>query len=79
MATETLEVTFDKTVVVELDRLVRAQVLPDRDLAIQDAVKEKLRRLRHAAFADECAKLDPAEEKALADEGFRGGAPWPEY
>lgn len=36
--------------------------------------------LRHARFDEECAKLDPSEERALAEEGLAAGlADWPEY
>lgn len=36
--------------------------------------------LRRARFDEECAKLDPAEERALAEEGLAGDlANWPEY
>jgi hypothetical protein len=36
--------------------------------------------LRHARFDDECAKLDPAGERALAEEGLAADlAHWPEY
>jgi hypothetical protein len=37
-------------------------------------VAEKLGRLARTRLARECAKLDPQEEKALAEEGL-GGAP----
>lgn len=36
--------------------------------------------LRRARFDEECAKLDPAEERALAEEGLAVDlADWPEY
>jgi hypothetical protein len=36
--------------------------------------------LHRARFDDECAKLDPAEERALAEEGLAADlADWPEY
>lgn len=39
-----------------------------------------LERLERSRVARECAKLEPALEKALADEGRRGElAEWPEY
>jgi hypothetical protein len=30
----------------------------------------KLNRMRNARLVKECAKLDPVEEKAMAEEGF---------
>jgi hypothetical protein len=48
---------------------------PDPDL-----VSEEESALRRARFNDECAKLDPAEERALAEEGLAADlADWPEY
>jgi len=41
-----------------------------RTLAIQDAVAEKLARMKRSRLAAECAKLDPEFENALADEGL---------
>jgi hypothetical protein len=38
--------------------------------AIQEAVQEKLDRLKQSHLAEECAKLDPAFEKAMAEEGM---------
>ena len=37
---------------------------------IQEAVSEKLNRMRHSRLARECAKLDPEAEKAMAEEGL---------
>jgi Arc/MetJ-type ribon-helix-helix transcriptional regulator len=52
----------------------------NRSQAIEAALAEKLARLAKTRLAQECAKLDPAEEKALAEEGLAGSAEtWPEY
>jgi hypothetical protein len=43
-------------------------------------VAEKIKRLSKTRLARECAKLDPKEERALAEEGLAGsGVTWPEY
>ena len=53
---------------------------PNRSQAIQDALDEKLARLAHSRLAEECAKLDPGLEQALAEEGMDGElAEWPDY
>ena len=53
---------------------------PNRSQAIQEALDEKLSRLSHSRLAQECAKLDPDFEEALAEEGMGGElAEWPEY
>ena len=64
----------------EVDALVKKRMFPNRSRAIQEAVKEKLSRLNHSLLAQECAKLDPEYEKALADEGLKEDlSEWPEY
>ena len=53
---------------------------PYRSQAIQEAVKEKLARIKRTRLAKECAKLDPTFEKAMADEGLTEDlSQWPEY
>ena len=63
-----------------LDRLVKAQVFPNRSQAIQLAIDEKLARMDKSRLARECAKANPAHEKAMAEEGMPWElAEWPEY
>ena len=63
-----------------LDRLVRNQTFLNRSQAIEAALTDKLDRLDRVRLARECGKLDPAEEKELADEGFAEDVSrWPEY
>jgi Arc/MetJ-type ribon-helix-helix transcriptional regulator len=73
-------ITLEKETLRELDGLVARQVFPNRSRAIQSAVQEKLKRLRGSRLAIECAKLDKAEERALAEEGFDADMrEWPEF
>jgi Arc/MetJ-type ribon-helix-helix transcriptional regulator len=73
-------ITIDQALLVKLDRLVQEGKYPSRSRAIQAAVAEKLTRLERSRLAVECAKLDPLEEQALADEGIGGAlGEWPEY
>ena len=51
---------------------------PNRSQAIQTAVREKVERWNHTRLAEEAAKLNPKEERALAEERFTGDA-WPEF
>ncbi len=75
-----LAVTLDTALLKDLDHLVARRQFANRSQAIETAVAEKLARLAHARLARESAKLDPQEEKALAEEGVRGSAEsWPEY
>ena len=80
MARIKVAVSLDEYTLQRLDRLVAEAVSPSRSQAIQVAVEEKLTRLEQDRLARERAKLDPAFEKALAEEGMsEDAAEWPEY
>jgi Arc/MetJ-type ribon-helix-helix transcriptional regulator len=80
LAKTKLAVTLDSALVRELDQLVSKRRFANRSQAVEVAVAEKLQRLAKARLARECAKLDPAEERALAEEGLAGSREtWPEY
>ena len=73
-------ISLDESTLGRLDKLVERAVFPNRSQAIQEAVEEKLARLNRSRLARECAKLDPAFEKALAEEGLsEDSSEWPEY
>ena len=72
--------TIEEETLGKLDRLVSSKVFPNRSKAIQEAIQEKLTRVNKSRLARECAKLDPAVEKAIAEEGFSQEIDqWPEY
>lgn len=80
MGKSKVAISLDESTLDRLDKLVQKQVFPNRSQAIQEAVAEKLARLERSRLARECAKLDPAFEKALAEEGLSEDlAEWPEY
>jgi len=80
MAAQKIVISMDRELLAELDRLVAENVFANRSGAIQVALQEKLDRMRRSRLARECAKLDPAEEQAMAEEGMAPGlAAWPEY
>ena len=80
MPTAKVAISLDHAVLERLDHLVERRVFPNRSKAIQQAVEEKLGRLERARLARECAKLDPAFEQALAEEGMSEElGEWPEY
>ena len=73
-------ITMEESTLRRLDVLVRQRVFPNRSQAIQSAVEEKLERMDRSRLARECAKLDPAFERALAEEGMSEDLrQWPEY
>lgn len=80
MDTAKVAISINKQTLERVDRLVKSQVFPSRSRAIQEAVEEKLNRLEHNRLAAQCAKLNPAAEKALAEEGLSEElVQWPEY
>jgi len=80
VSTQKVAITLEEKTLTKLDRLVKARVFPNRSKAIQEAVEEKLNRIDRSRLARECAKLDPEEEKRLAEEGLSLElSRWPEY
>jgi metal-responsive CopG/Arc/MetJ family transcriptional regulator len=80
MGKEKIAITLDEEFVGELDRLVNERVFQNRSQAIQEAVSEKLLRIRKSRLALECSKLEPIFEKAMAEEGLTEDMnQWPEY
>ena len=80
MAKAKIAVTLDGPVLNRLDRVVQGGHFTNRSQAIETAVREKLDRLEHRRLAAQCAKLDPAAEQAIAEEGFGAdAASWPAY
>lgn len=80
MSTAKIAITIEEDVLGQLDKLVSSNVFPNRSKAIQEAIKEKLSRVNRSRLARECAKLNPAIEKVIAEEGFsREIEGWPEY
>ena len=72
--------TIDADLLEQVDALVSQQRFRNRSQAIEAALADKLRRLARTRLARESAKLDPAQEKRLADEGLADVLDsWPEY
>jgi Arc/MetJ-type ribon-helix-helix transcriptional regulator len=73
-------VTLEPESVAALDRLVAEKAFPSRSQAVQEAIDSLVAWKTGHRLAAECAKLDPAEEVALAEEGLAEEASeWPEY
>src|SRR5437763_10332070 len=75
-----IAVSLDAATLARLDRLVARGVFPNRSRAVEEAIAEKLARLERGRLARECANLDPAFEKALAEEELSADLDtWPPY
>jgi len=68
-------VTLDQKTVADLDRWVREGRYPNRSRALQSAVDLLSEREKRSRLARELAKLNPEEEKRMAEEGL-GDASW---
>jgi Arc/MetJ-type ribon-helix-helix transcriptional regulator len=80
MAKAKVAVTLERSTLARLDKLVGSARFVNRSQAIEIAVEEKLERLERGRLAQECAKLDPKSEQALADLGLDADAEaWPKY
>ena len=75
-----IAITLDKQSIGELDRLVKEDVFQNRSQAIQEAISEKLLRLKKTRLIVESTKLELAFERKLAEEGLAMDVKeWPEY
>jgi metal-responsive CopG/Arc/MetJ family transcriptional regulator len=72
--------TLDVDLVERVDELVANKRFRNRSQAIEAALADKLERLARTRLARESAKLNPHEEKRLAEEGLADALDsWPEY
>lgn len=72
-----IAVTLDRRTVADLDRWVKEGKYPNRSRALQSAVNLLSEREKRTRLMRELVKLDPQEEKRMAEQGL--GEPWPEY
>ena len=68
-----ITVTVESELLERVDELVAQQRFRNRSQALESALSDKVERLAHTRLARECAKLDPKQEKRLADEGLAFG------
>lgn len=80
MGAAKIAISLDPRALAQIDQLVRSGSFPSRSRVIQEALEEKLDRIKRGRLARECAKLDPVAEKALAEEGMgEEVSEWPQY
>jgi len=72
--------TLDTELLERVDELVAKQRFRNRSQAVEAALADKVQRLARTRLARESAKLNPKQEKRLADEGLDDALEsWPEY
>jgi len=80
MPTEKIAITLDRDLLKEIDRGVKSGQFKNRSRAIEEAVREQIERRRKRRLLIEAKKLNPKEERALAEEAMMDEeASWPEY
>ncbi len=80
MAVTKVAITIDSSLLAELDQLVAQHVFTNRSKAIQEALTDKLARMRRQRLARESAKLSIADEQSMAEESFQQDMEqWPAY
>jgi len=80
MPAEKIAITLDRELLKDIDRGVKSGLYKNRSRAIEEAVREKIERQRKRRLLSEAKKLDPKEERALAEQGMTGEeASWPAY
>lgn len=78
MSTKKVAISLRTDVLSEVDRLVAEREFPNRSRAIESLIQQKLNQRKQNRLIVECNKLDPDEERALAEEGM-AGTEWPPY
>lgn len=78
MAAAKVAITVDQQLLKLIDRWVSQGRYANRSQAIQSALREKVERWGRVRLTEEAAKLDPKEERGLAEEKFLGEA-WSEF
>src|SRR5215510_26021 len=72
--------TIESRLLDQVDELVARKRFRNRSQAVESALADKLQRLARTRLARESARLNPREEKRLADEGLIDALEsWPEY
>lgn len=72
--------TLDADLLERVDELVAKQKFRNRSQAVEAALADKLQRIARTRLARESAKLNPTEERRLAEEGLVDTLDsWPEY
>ena len=80
MTAAKIAITMPPTLLRQVDAMVRSRRFKSRSHAIQSAVAAKIGEMRESRLAQECARLDPGEEKAWAELGIaEDGKSWPKY
>jgi metal-responsive CopG/Arc/MetJ family transcriptional regulator len=80
MQKTTIRISLDPALLKRIDALVRQRRFAGRSEAIESLLTKHVSHVRRTRLAEQCAQLEPAEERALAEAGIRADAAvWPAY
>ena len=72
--------TLDSELLERVDEMVNRRRFRSRSQAVEAALADKVQRLARTRLARESAKLNPREEKRLAEDSLVNALDsWPEY
>ncbi len=75
-----IALSLDADVVRRVDELVSRAAFTSRSQAVEAALREKLERIDRRRLSEELAKLQPDQEKRMAEEGIQGDVEsWPAW
>lgn len=70
MAKAKVAVTIEEAILEQVDRLVKQRAFSNRSQAFEEALSDKLSRMARTRLARESARLDPRQEREMAEEGI---------
>jgi metal-responsive CopG/Arc/MetJ family transcriptional regulator len=80
MRTAKIAISINKDLLMELDGFVNKKQFSSRSQAIQQAVEDKIARMKKTRLSLECEHLDKNIERALSEEGMAlEDKQWSEY
>lgn len=79
MGAKKFAVSIDEALVKKLDKAIKSGSIKNRSKALQLALSEYLIKLEIEEVKRECSKLNPKEERELANEFVENVESWPKY
>lgn len=79
MGAKKFAISIDEALVKKLDRAVKSGSVKNRSKALQLALSEYLIKLEIDEVKRECLKLNPKEEREMANEFVENAESWPKY
>lgn len=80
MPTRKIAISLKESLLRKIDRWVSEGLYPNRSKVIQETLEEKMANWRRRRLIEETSKLNPKEERALAEEDISAGNEvWDEY